>query len=183
MNAATNQVFQFCAEGFSAFLSGLEGSHQACGVLRVDGPRFGKQLAFFAVESVKRLAFGFAFDAEQPEEARAFWNALWQHRHTFRHQFREVVDVSGVLVVIAHERFSSSDDAFLGVSKCVGDPELLVDEDDVRWPVIEVVELVSDSEEEIVRLIKLASFGVVDELVFDELACGLDALFEKADPE
>ncbi len=88
-----------------------------------------------------------------------------------------------MLIVIAHERFSSSDDAFLGVSKCVCDPELLVDEDNVRWAIIEVVEFVSDSEEEIVSLIELAPFGVVDEFVFDELASGLDALFEKADPE
>lgn len=64
VNASTNQVFQFCAQGFSAFLSGLEGSHEARGILRVDRPRFGKQLAILAVESVKSFTFSFPFNAE-----------------------------------------------------------------------------------------------------------------------
>lgn len=88
-----------------------------------------------------------------------------------------------MLIVIAHQCLGSANDTFLGVSKGVRDSELLIDEDNVRRPVVEVVEFVPDSQQKIVGLIELASFGVVDELVFDEFTGGLDAFFEKANPE
>lgn len=173
------------AELEAALLEVEEDAHEASGLV-AENPRGGGGDGgggdFETVDEQGFCGLGSTAVEDAAEEGDARGGLRGEGEALFEGASDEV-EVAEVTVEILHEPLETDARGAIGVAEAVGDGGLDAAGEDVDGAVGLVVQFVAGAEEEVVGVVELACFGVVDELFSFEFLEGAGAVFEEGHPE
>lgn len=168
----------------AALLEVEEDAHEASGLIAEDPRGGGGDGGWGDFETVDEQGFGGlgSTAVKNPAEEGDARGGLRGEGETLFEGASDEVEVAEVAVEILHEPLETDARGAVGVAEAVGDGGLDAAGEDVDGAIGLVVQFVAGAEEEVVGVIELACFGVVDELFGFEFLESAGAVFKEGHP-